>query len=188
MVFNLLYICPTKKKIKMKKIALTIILGICVSGFVSAQKSKKSTAKNSKPTIEAPKAIENKIEIATDGLPKIKFVEETHDFGNIKEGTQATFEFKFMNTGNAPLILESVQASCGCTTPEWSREPIAPGHSGKVIATYNSASRPGPFTKTITVKYNGALDTNTNYLTIKGMVEAAPAAPTTPVLVPTPNN
>ena len=152
----------------MKKIALTIILGICVSGFVSAQKTKKSGSKNtnSNSTIVAPKAIENKIEIVTDGLPKIKFVEETHDFGNIKEGTQATFEFKFMNTGNAPLILESVQASCGCTTPEWSREPIAPGHSGKVIATYNSASRPGPFSKTITVKYNGAVEINTNYLTI----------------------
>lgn len=117
-------------------------------------------------------------------MPKIKFVEETHDFGNIKEGTQATYEFKFTNTGNAPLILESVQASCGCTTPEWSKDPIAPGQTGKVIATFNSSGRPGTFTKTITVKYNGAVETNTNYLTIKGFVESAPVTPQTPVAVP----
>ena len=157
----------------MKKIVLTIILGVCVSGFVSAQKTKKKSAtKKATPTaVTTPvKAAEEKIEIVADGLPKIKFVEETHDFGNIKEGTQATYEFKFTNTGNAPLILESVQASCGCTTPEWSKDPIAPGQTGKVIATFNSSGRPGTFTKTITVKYNGAVETNTNYLTIKGFV------------------
>ena len=122
----------------MKKIVLTVILGVFVSGFVSAQKTKKSASKKATPTtIVAPvKAADEKIEIVTDGLPKIKFVEESHDFGNIKEGTQATYEFKFTNTGNAPLILESVQASCGCTTPEWSKDPIAAGQSGKVIATF----------------------------------------------------
>jgi hypothetical protein len=167
----------------MKKIVLTIILGVCVSGFVSAQKGKKAKAAPT-PTPAPVEVVQPKIEIVTDGVPVIKFVEETHDFGNIKEGTQATHEFKFTNTGNAPLILESVQASCGCTTPEWTREAIAPGQTGKVIATYNSSGRPGPFTKTITVKYNGAVETNTNYLTIKGMVESAPAAPPTPVAVP----
>lgn len=159
----------------MKKIVLAIILGVCVSGFASAQKGKKSAP------AAAPTPV---IEVVADGLPKIKFVEETHDFGNIKEGTQASYEFKFTNTGSAPLILESVQASCGCTTPEWSKDPIAPGQSGKVIATFNSSGRPGTFTKTITVKYNGAVETNTNYLTIKGFVESAPVAPATPVAVP----
>lgn len=161
----------------MKKIVLTIILGVCVSGLVSAQKGKKTAP----APAAAPAPV---IEVVADGLPKIKFVEETHDFGNIKEGTQASYEFKFTNTGTAPLILESVQASCGCTTPEWSKEPIAPGQTGKVIATFNSSGRPGTFTKTITVKYNGAVETNTNYLTIKGFVESAPVAPPTPVAVP----
>ena len=170
----------------MRKIVLTIILGVFVTGFVSAQKTKKKSAsKKATPTAAVtPVKAEEKIEIVTDGLPKIKFVEETHDFGNIKEGTQATYEFKFTNTGNAPLILESVQASCGCTTPEWSKDPIAPWHTGKVIATFNSSGRPGTFTKTITVKYNGAVETNTNYLTIKGFVESAPVTPQTPVAVP----
>ena len=167
----------------MKKIVLTIILGVCVSGFVSAQKGKNAT---STPTpVPAPvEVVQPKIEVVTDGVPVIKFVEETHDFGNIKEGTQATYEFKFTNNGNAPLILETVQASCGCTTPEWTREPIAPGQTGKVIATYNSSGRPGPFTKTITVKYNGAVESNTIYLTIKGMVESTPAPTPSPVVAP----
>jgi hypothetical protein len=176
----------------MKKIVITLILGVFVSGFVSAQKTKKSTTpapvkvtKTKKSTTPAPvKVTEEKIEIVADGLPKIKFVEETHDFGNIKEGTQATYEFKFTNTGNAPLILEEVKASCGCTTPEWSKDPIAPGQTGKVIATFNSSGKPGTFVKTITVKYNGAVESNTNYLTIKGSVDAAPVAPPTPVAVP----
>jgi len=172
----------------MKKIVFTLILGVFVSGFISAQKTKKSTKKSTPTATTTPvKAVEDKIEIAADGLPKIKFVEETHDFGNIKEGTQATYEFKFTNIGNAPLILESVQASCGCTTPEWSKDPIAPGQTGKVIATFNSSGRPGTFVKTITVKYNGAVDGNTNYLTIKGSVDAAPVAPATPVAVPDPH-
>lgn len=166
----------------MKKILLIVILAIGVSGVAVAQKDKKASSKKTTTTTTPVK--EEKIEIVADGLPKIKFVDETHDFGNIKEGTQATYEFKFTNTGNAPLILESVQASCGCTTPEWSKEPIAPGKTGKVIATFNSSGRPGTFTKTITVKYNGAVETNTNYLTIKGFVETAPVAPQSPVAVP----
>jgi hypothetical protein len=164
----------------MKRIVIILILGIGASGIAFAQSGKKSTKKNA---AAAPK-VEQKVEVVSDGLPKIKFVELAHDFGNIKEGTQATYEFKFTNTGSSPLILETVQASCGCTTPEWSKEPIAPGKTGKVIATFNSSGRPGTFTKTITVKYNGAADGNTEYLTIKGFVESAPVTPQTPVAVP----
>lgn len=168
----------------MKKVLLIVVLALGVSGVVNAQKSKKATSKKTTTATTPVKVVEDKIEIVADGLPKIKFVELSHDFGNIKEGTQATYEFKFTNTGTAPLVLESVQASCGCTTPEWSKEPIAPGKTGKVIATFNSSGRPGTFTKTITVTYNGAADTKTEYLTIKGFVETAPVVPQTPVAVP----
>ncbi len=161
----------------MKRILLIVILAIGAYGVATAQKAKKNTTTSTTK-------VEDKIEIVADGLPKIKFAELSHDFGNIKEGTQATYEFKFTNTGTAPLVLENVQASCGCTTPEWSKEPIAPGKSGKVIATFNSSGRPGTFTKTITVKYNGSADANTEYLTIKGFVETAPVVPQTPVAVP----
>lgn len=102
---------------------------------------------------------------AKDTLPVIKFDKVEHDFGKIKEGTLATYSFVFYNTGTTPLILNHVQASCGCTTPEWSKEPIMPGGKGLIKAAYNSYGRPGEFQKYITVKSNGGSDVT---LTIKG--------------------
>ncbi len=68
--------------------------------------------------------------------PVFKFVEETHDFGTIKEGPQAVYEFVFTNTGREPLIIQSCSASCGCTTPDWSKDPILPGQKGKITVFY----------------------------------------------------
>jgi hypothetical protein len=98
----------------------------------------------------------------------LSFTAESHDFGNVTEGTQATHEFEFTNTGNAPVIISSVNASCGCTTPYWTKEPIAPGKKGKVTASYNSTGRPGMFNKTITVVSNA--QPATKVLSIKGAV------------------
>lgn len=124
---------------------------------------------------------------ANPNAPEIQFDEESHEFGNIKEGTMATYEFKFKNTGKEPLILTNVQASCGCTTPTWTREPIAPGKTGVVTAIYNSNGRPGSFSKSITVTSNAK--TSTKILSIRGFVEAnapQPAQPASPVVNPTP--
>ena len=99
----------------------------------------------------------------------IKFKAEKHDFGKIVEGTQASYSFEFTNTGKAPVVISNVQPSCGCTTPEWTREPIMPGKTGKVTASYNSAGRPGNFNKTITVVNNG--EVSQIILTIQGSVE-----------------
>ncbi|MDX5348327.1 MAG: DUF1573 domain-containing protein [Hymenobacteraceae bacterium] len=100
---------------------------------------------------------------------ELKFEKDNHDFGNVTEGTQATYEFKFTNTGNQPVIISNVQASCGCTTPEWTKDPVLPGKTGKIKAVYNSAGRPGSFSKSITVTSNAA--TPTKVLYIKGMVQ-----------------
>jgi hypothetical protein len=98
----------------------------------------------------------------------IKFKAEKHDFGKIIEGTQASYSFEFTNTGKTPVVISNVQPSCGCTTPEWTREPIMPGKTGKVTASYNSAGRPGNFNKTITVVNNG--EVSQIILTILGSV------------------
>lgn len=82
---------------------------------------------------------------------KAVFEKMSHDFGEINEGVKAEYKFIFKNTGNEPIKLKSVHASCGCTTPEWSSEPIPPGKTGFVKAIYNSQGRPGAFTKSITV-------------------------------------
>jgi hypothetical protein len=99
----------------------------------------------------------------------IKFKKEKHDFGKLSEGVQAAYTFEFTNTGSTPVVISNVQPSCGCTTPEWTREPIMPGKSGQVTASYNSTGRPGPFNKTITVVNNGAV--SQIVLEIKGLVD-----------------
>ncbi|MFM7913477.1 MAG: DUF1573 domain-containing protein, partial [Bacteroidota bacterium] len=102
----------------------------------------------------------------TKDKPAFKFKAETHDFGKIKEGVQATHEFEFTNTGKGPLIISNVAASCGCTTPDWTREPIPPGKTGKIKAIYNSQGRPGQFTKQVTVTSNAS--EATKVLTLSG--------------------
>ncbi|SMC00534.1 protein of unknown function DUF1573 [Hymenobacter roseosalivarius DSM 11622] len=99
------------------------------------------------------------------------FEKELHDFGNVPEGTMATHEFKFKNTGNQPIVIAGVQASCGCTTPDWTKTPVLPGKSGVVKAVYSSAGRPGVFNKTVTVTSNSSTPNTT--LTIKGTVVGA---------------
>jgi len=104
----------------------------------------------------------------------ITFEKNTHDFGKIKEQDGlATYSFTFKNTGDAPLVINRVNASCGCTTPNWTKEPILPGKSGTITASYNPAGRPGPFIKTISVFSNAGPNPVT--LSIKGDVIPRPA-------------
>jgi hypothetical protein len=109
--------------------------------------------------------------------PKFKFKEaETFDFGTIKEGPVAEHVFEFKNVGKEPLIIQSASASCGCTTPEWPKEPIMPGKKGKITVHYNTQGRVGPFNKTVYLTSNAVSDKERYELNIKGTVEAAPAA------------
>lgn len=104
--------------------------------------------------------------------PEITFEKETHDFGSIPQGVPATYTFIVTNTGKSPLIITNAAASCGCTTPEWTKEAIAPGKKGFIKATYNAAS-PGSFMKTVNVTSNGTREMVT--LTLKGEVKASNA-------------
>ncbi len=101
--------------------------------------------------------------------PHIEFEKRIHDFGKIyeKDG-RASVKFVFKNIGDAPLVVTRVQASCGCTTPSWTREPIMPGDSGHISVSYNPYRRPGSFAKSILVHHNA--DTKPFNLTIKGSV------------------
>jgi hypothetical protein len=89
------------------------------------------------------------------------------DFGQIKQGLPVSHEFSFTNTGEIPLIISSVQASCGCTVTSYTKDPIAPGSTGFVKATYNAA-KVGQFTKSVTVNAN--TEESIVQLTIKGEV------------------
>jgi len=100
----------------------------------------------------------------------ITAAETSHDFGIIKEANgKVSHTFVIKNEGDAPLVLTRVIASCGCTTPEWTKEPIAPGKTGDVKVTYNPQDRPGPFSKTISIYSNGKA--GSYLLTIRGEVK-----------------
>lgn len=101
----------------------------------------------------------------------VLLIKETEfNFGKIAQGKPVYHTFEIVNTGSQPLKLDNVQASCGCTTPEWSRDAIAPGASAPIKVGYNAAAE-GDFTKFITVTYNGS---QTKQLKITGTVWKAP--------------
>ncbi len=106
----------------------------------------------------------------------LQIKETEHDFGKIPQGKPVFYYFEIANIGNTALKLDNVQASCGCTTPEWSHEPIPAGSADKIKVGYNAAGE-GVFEKYITITYNG---NQTKQIKIKGTVWKAPvgSAPT----------
>lgn len=111
----------------------------------------------------------------TPSTDVLQVKEMEHDFGQIPQGKPVYYTFQIINTGSQPLKLDDVRASCGCTTPEWSRDPIAAGATSDIKVGYNAAAE-GDFAKTITIVYNSE---QTKVLTIKGTVWKTPenAAP-----------
>jgi len=87
-------------------------------------------------------------------LPVFEFATTDHDFGTIKEGDKVSYTYSFKNTGEAPLIIQNAQPSCGCTVPEWSKEPIPVGGTGFIKAEFDSNGKPNIQNKTITVTAN----------------------------------
>lgn len=97
----------------------------------------------------------------------IQFESPIHDFGRIKMNSKAEYSFVFKNTSSSDVSLKKVQASCGCTTPSWTKDPVKPGATGSIVVSYNT-SKSGPFNKSITVIYDSTQAPI--YLTIKGEV------------------
>lgn len=134
------YICSLKFKpssIGMKRIAILLSVALMVIFCTIGAQAKKPSGPES-------------------GDAKIEFAEKTFDFGVIKEKKgPVTHEFEFTNTGDGNLLILKASAECGCTRPEYSDKPIAPGKSGKIKVTYNPVGRPGGFDKVVTVTCNG---------------------------------
>jgi hypothetical protein len=138
----------------MKKLFLVLVAFTCMAGLYAQQ---ATTA-------------------AVDSTAKAKIVFETltHDFSTINQGGDGNCIFSFKNEGTAPLILSNVQASCGCTTPSWTREPVMPGIGGEIKVHYDT-NRVGSFSKTITVTSNA--ENSPIVLRISGEVKAAEVKP-----------
>ena len=106
-------------------------------------------------------------------MPVLTFsADTTHDFGTIREGEVAEFSFPFRNTGKAPLLITGASASCGCTVPDYPREPMEPGKDGTIKVSFNSKGKPGHQEKTVTISSNSAQGNRF----LKIIAEVTPAA------------
>ena len=92
--------------------------------------------------------------------PKIVFSEDRHEFGDIIQGDVIEHVFEFTNSRNAPLVLQDVKTTCGCTVPEWPRTPLAPGATAELKVKFNSAGKIGIQNKVITVISNATNQTS----------------------------
>lgn len=132
-------------------------------------------------------ATTSKVSAQIEKGAKIEFMKETHDYGSIKYDADPYCTFEFKNTGNEPLIISNAKGSCGCTVPEWSKEPIAPGATGSIRVKYDT-KRPGPINKSVTIDSN-AINEPSKIIRIKGEVGPAPegGAPVNNIGAPTGN-
>lgn len=154
----------------MKKLFLLFGTAFLLSGNMMAQDSHAGHGHET-PSAQTTPAVTQTAPASSLRPENLAFKTEEHDFGSVAEGPAAEYEFEFKNTGKEPILLQQVQASCGCTTPSYSKDPVLPGKSGTIKASFSTQGRGGaPFNKTITVVSNAG----TKVLTIKGTVEKAP--------------
>ncbi|HVZ97342.1 MAG TPA: DUF1573 domain-containing protein [Chitinophagaceae bacterium] len=129
---------------------------ICVLALAFSVSAQTNTPKNTSP--------------AGTGKEALDFKETVYDFGKIPQGKPVTHDFEFTNTGDSAFALDNVQASCGCTTPVWNKDIIAPGETAKITVGYN-AQNDGQFVKPVTITYMG---NKTRQIIIKGEVWKTP--------------
>jgi len=131
-----------------RKIGFAAVLALLIASCGGDNKGKDGISTND---VNISSSADGK---SNSNLPDIKLEEEEHDFGRITQGEKVSFAFKFRNTGGANLIITSAAGSCGCTVPEWPKEPILPGKEGKINVIFNSEGKSGRQEKTITIVTN----------------------------------
>jgi len=131
----------------MKK-GILILAGVFAMTFVSCKDDAAKKVKDENVELAAERDAKN-----TD-FPVMTFAQTEHDFGTINEGDVVEHKFTFTNTGNKPLVIVSAKGSCGCTVPEWPKEPIAPGEGGEMLVKFNSNGKPNLQNKQVTITAN----------------------------------
>lgn len=137
---------------KIKSILLALFLGLTTVTFAQEKKTLDNLAND-------------------PNQAEFKFDTEEYNFGNIAQGESVTYEFKFTNLGNEPLIISKAEGSCGCTVPIWPKEPIMKGQKSTIKVTFNSTGKMGVQDKTVTLTSNAKQ--NPLVIHIKGNVEKA---------------
>lgn len=136
-----------------------------VAFFASCGNSSQQTSSDDAVATEVTAEQEN----TNAALGKIEYVETEYDFGTITEGEVVDHVFKFKNTGDAPVILSQVSASCGCTTPDYTKEPVLPGQEGEIKVSFNSLGQVGVQQKIVSIMSNA--ENRVSTVQIKGTVE-----------------
>ncbi|GCD77977.1 hypothetical protein JCM31826_14590 [Thermaurantimonas aggregans] len=129
----------------MKYIRIFFLLSLAISTAISCDSASSKIKKSGTVTTDV---------VTADDQPVFQFESEEHDFGIIEEGTVVTHEFVFTNAGKAPLVITSAQGSCGCTVPEYPRDPVMPGKKGVIKVSFDSSNRAGRQDKTVTLIAN----------------------------------
>jgi hypothetical protein len=151
-----------------KALALVSVLSFtaCNNGAADTDKTKETVSSTGDPkatpstggesTSVSPTNASDPQKPATspETATTMSFEKEMHDFGSVKEGEKVTHVFKFKNTGDKPLIISDAKGSCGCTVPSYPVEPIAPGKSGEIKVSFDSANKKGSETKYVTINAN----------------------------------
>lgn len=156
-----------------------ILVAACLlcAGSLVAQNATKVVAKpDARPAAVQPvmsKSVDPTVPATTqnDANPNaadIKFEVDEHNFGSIKQGEVVNYDFKFTNTGKEPLIIANASGSCGCTVPDWPKDPIKPGASGVIKVSFNSSGKSGMQDKTVTITSNSK--TPTKVIHVKGVI------------------
>jgi len=160
------------------KFTFTLFCGLAFIFAASAQTNTANVSKSNPNNLQQANAVpvattqsnvvSNKESRSSGEVLELK--ETEFDFGKIPQGKPVTHVFEFTNTGSVPFSLDNVQASCGCTTPEWNKDVVAPGATSKITVGYN-AQNEGPFAKPVSITFNG---NQVKQIIIKGDVWKTP--------------
>ena len=152
---------------KTMKKSLLLLAACAAMIFTSCKKDATLQVENEQIDV----ATTNVTDTKSEAYPVMMFDETVYDFGTIDKGILVEHVFSFTNTGNAPLVIVDAKSSCGCTIPEYSKDPIAPGDKGELLVKYNGSGT-NQVTKTVTIKVN--TETGKETIRIKAFVEATP--------------
>jgi Protein of unknown function (DUF1573) len=133
-------------------IVFTFLSAACGGKKGEAVQEIRTVASGNADLVRNPVSAEQPLD--TNLLARIVFEESTHNFGEVKEGKIVAYNFKFKNTGKVPLNILRARSSCGCTVPEWPKEPIAPGETGEISAKFNTEGKTEKQKKLIYVTAN----------------------------------
>lgn len=150
------------------------VLALLFIGFLACRSDEQKPGPDTfKPTGTMADLVHNPVRpdgtIDSSFLPVMTFPEAVFDFGEVFEGDKVTHTFTFTNTGTAPLLINEAKSSCGCTVPEWPRQPIPPDSTGTITVTFNTAGKAGSQSKQVTIFANTF--PNEHKLTVRGNVK-----------------